>query len=262
MNNDSTLYKVWRILYPLILYFLMDVIIVWAVEAIVSAAPSDASLQSISGNAGALASAIFLAVSIPVFYSIYKRDCNMPSSWLNKKPGYIALLVLIGALASHGLSTLVSVFRLDSLIGNYNEIQNTIFSASPVLVVLQTVILAPLSEELLFRGIIYKRLEGYFENFWLSAVISSAIFGLYHMNLAQGVFAFLFGLLLCAVYDKLQNLWAPVVVHAGANLLSVVLIYAGVDYVSPGIYIPVMIVCLAGAWALYHFLIRPLKSKV
>jgi len=259
--QNSAFYKVWRILYPLIIYFLMDVIIVWAIEALAPAKSAEGFAGFFSANIAAIASVVFLAVSIPVFYSIYKRDYNQPSWWLIKKPGYAALLLIIGALASNGLSSLISVLNLDSIVGNYNEIQNAVFAANPVLVILQTVILAPLSEELLFRGIVFKRLQGYFDNFWLPAIVSSAIFGLYHLNLAQGIFAFLFGMLLCAVYDKLKNLWAPVIIHAGGNLISVVLVYSGISYISPTLYLVLMIVCLAAAWALYYFCIRPLKIE-
>ena len=81
------------------------------------------------------------------------------------------------------------------------------------------------------------------------------------MNLAQGVFAFLFGLLICAVYDKLQNLWAAIALHAGGNLISVVLVYTGFQYPSTWLYVTVMVLALAGAFALYYFLIRPKRSE-
>ena len=129
--------------------------------------------------------------------------------------------------------------------------------ASPVLVIFQTVVLAPVSEELLFRGIMLRRLQNYLPGFWGPALISSAIFGIYHMNLAQGIFAFLFGLLICAVYDSMQNLWAAIALHAGGNLISVVLVYTGFQYPSDWMYVTAMILALLGAAALYWFLIRP-----
>ena len=102
-----------------------------------------------------------------------------------------------------------------------------------------------------------RRLQNYLPGFWGPALISSAIFGIYHMNLAQGIFAFLFGLLICAVYDSMQNLWAAIALHAGGNLISVVLVYTGFQYPSDWMYVTAMILALLGAAALYWFLIRP-----
>lgn len=260
-QNDSVLYKIAMILYPLILYFLLDVLIVWAVEflAAISGTVQPGSFLGI--NMPAIAAVIFLAVSIIICWKIYQKDPVEVSEWIYAKPGYFALLALIGILASHGLSALVSLLPVDNVAGSYTEIEETVFAASPVLVIIQTVILAPLSEELLFRGILYNRLKRYLKGFWLPALISSAVFGLYHFNLAQGIFAFLFGLLLCAVYDKVRNLWACIALHVGGNLVSVVLVYTGFTYPAVWVYALVTVIALALAWALYHFLIRPVKDK-
>ena len=254
-QKDSALYKVWWILYPLLIYFLLDTIIVWAAQALLSYPVSEHP-----GTVSAIASIIFLIASIVICGYLYRRDSNAWAVWIYRKPQYFALLVLIGMLASHGLSALVSLAQIDQIVGDYTEIQAAVFNASPVLVIVQTVVLAPVSEELLFRGILYNRLEKCFGGFWAPALISSAIFGVYHFNLAQGIFAFLFGLLACAVYDKVRNLWASMALHIGANLLSVILVYTGFDYPNTVFYIVGMIAALAIAWALYHFLIRPVRK--
>ena len=262
MNQNNFFYKVWRVIYPLILYFLMDVIIVWLVETLVLAFVPQYAEGSASTivNIPSTATIVFLIVSIIVNYQLYKKDYNGWTVWIYKKPQYFLLLLLIGALASHGLSALISLMNIDSIIGSYTQIEDSVFSANAVFVILQTVILAPISEELLFRGLIYKRISLYMENFWGPALISSALFGLYHFNLAQGVFAFLFGLLACASYDKIHNLWVPMTLHIGGNLLSVIMVYTGFTYTQTWIYITVMILCLVIAFLLYHFLIRPTKK--
>ena len=261
MNKKiDIIYRIWWIIYPLLIYFLLDLVIVWAAEALMAAYYGVQKGSWASYNIPTIAAIIFLLVSIWVCWTIYRKDSLIPSDWIYKHPQYFALLVLIGVLASHGLSALISFMNIDSIIGNYSEIESTIFVASPVLVIVQTIILAPLSEELLFRGILYNRLRLSFGGFWAPALISSAIFGVYHFNLAQGLFAFLFGLLACAVYDKINNLWAPVVLHAGGNLVSVILVYTGFTYPEVWVYVAVMAASLAAAWALYHFIIRPLRD--
>ena len=260
MNNDGVLYKIWRIVYPLIIYFLLDVLIVWAAELLAVLNVSIAPGSFLAVNMPAIANIIFLAVSIIVMYKIYSNDHYSCAEWIYKKPLYYIVLIILGALASHGLSALVSLLNMDSIVGNYSEIEASVFAASPVLVVIQTVVLAPLSEELLFRGILFRRLESYIDGFWLPALISSAIFGLYHFNLVQGIFAFLFGILLCAVYVKIRNLTAVIVLHIGGNLISVVLVYTGFTYPEKWVYMASMCACLAASFAIYYFAIRPVKK--
>lgn len=253
MKNKSVLYVIWEILYPLLAYFLLDLLLVWGIQNLM---PAESSYSS------AAASIVFLAASILMCWYFYRRDSFPKEGWLLHHCQYMPLLLVLGALASHGLSAFVSFLNIDRIIGNYTEIENSIFAAPVILVIIQTVILAPISEELLFRGILYQRLKAFTGKFWLSALISSLIFGVYHLNLAQGIFAFLFGLLACAVYDKIQNLWASILLHIGGNLLSVILVYTGLDYPSTTVWIIAMILALAAAWAIYHFLIRPLKARI
>ena len=215
----------------------------------------------IARNYRTIASIVFQGVSVPVFLYIYRSDSRTSSSWLIHHPVYFALLAVTGAMASHGLSALVSIIFPADISGTYNEIQNSIFAASPWLVIIQTVVLAPVSEEILFRGIIFRRLEAFTDYFIVRALISSAIFGIYHMNLSQGIFAFAFGLLCCAVYYSMNSLWASIVLHAGGNLLSVIMVYTDFKYSSEIAYIAVMCACLAGAAVVYCFVLRPKRGR-
>lgn len=42
------------------------------------------------------------------------------------------------------------------------------------------------------------------------------------MNVVQGIYAFLLGILLAWICEKYQTIWAPILFHAAANLLSVI----------------------------------------
>lgn len=77
-------------------------------------------------------------------------------------------------------------------------------------------LLAPITEELLFRGLILRSLMPYGKKF---AVLCSAfLFGIYHGNLAQTPFAFLAGLVLGYVASEYNIIWA-MVIHMVNNLV-------------------------------------------
>lgn len=78
----------------------------------------------------------------------------------------------------------------------------------------------PIAEELLFRGVVYKRLKLYFGV--TPALIGSAlIFGIMHVNLVQFLYAAVIGLLLAFVLEKTGKLSMAVFGHIAANLVAV-----------------------------------------
>ncbi len=80
-------------------------------------------------------------------------------------------------------------------------------------------VVAPISEELLFRQVIYKRLR-MISPIWIAVVISAGLFGLYHGNLLQGIYAFIMGIFLALVYEWTGSVLAPIIFHMVANHLS------------------------------------------
>lgn len=77
-------------------------------------------------------------------------------------------------------------------------------------------IFGPITEEILFRGIIQRSLRPYGRNF---AILCSAfVFGLYHGNLLQSVYAFAVGLVLGYVASEYSIVWA-MVLHIFNNLI-------------------------------------------
>lgn len=80
-------------------------------------------------------------------------------------------------------------------------------------------IIAPVSEEILFRQIIFKRLRS-ISPLWVAALVSALFFGLYHGNLVQGIYAFIMGLFLALMYEWIGSLLAPVLFHMIANHVS------------------------------------------
>ena len=74
---------------------------------------------------------------------------------------------------------------------------------------------APVTEELIFRGAILRYLERYGKVF--AIVMSSVLFGLFHMNLVQGLFAFSIGLVMAYVAVEYSLFWA-IFLHMFNNL--------------------------------------------
>ena len=81
------------------------------------------------------------------------------------------------------------------------------------------VVCAPIIEELLFRGIVFQSIRK-FGPAWIAILISSVLFGAYHMNIVQAVYATLMGIVAAIIYEKKKNLAFPIFVHFSNNFVA------------------------------------------
>ena len=84
-------------------------------------------------------------------------------------------------------------------------------------------LMAPLGEEMVFRGAVLKSLLQWKPNPWIGIVISAALFALVHMNPAQMPHAFLVGLLLGWMYYRTDSIIPGVVYHWVNNTVAYVM---------------------------------------
>ncbi|MDH6364817.1 membrane protease YdiL (CAAX protease family) [Enterococcus sp. PF1-24] len=80
------------------------------------------------------------------------------------------------------------------------------------------VIIAPIMEEVLFRWIPYKKLSGYGEKTYI--VWSSIFFGLFHMNLAQSLYATALGFIFATITCRTGTIKYNVILHMTINFLG------------------------------------------
>lgn len=85
-----------------------------------------------------------------------------------------------------------------------------------LLYVISSVLVAPIAEELMFRGFILQRWAVKW-NVPVALIVSSVLFGLLHSN---PVGLTMFGLIVGLLYLKTRSLLIPIVVHAFNNLLA------------------------------------------
>lgn len=85
-------------------------------------------------------------------------------------------------------------------------------------------ILAPIGEEMLFRGVFYPILRDRL-GVWPGVLISSLIFGIIHGDIAVGLTAFLLGIILALIYEYSRSLWTSILVHAINNSAKIALLY-------------------------------------
>ncbi len=136
--------------------------------------------------------------------------------------GEVTLIFVMGAAFSQFANMFVAL--LQSFI-DYQEYQETMDqitgNKSLGFLIICMGVIAPIAEEVVFRWLIYLRLRDYMK-MGAAAVISGLIFGIYHGNLVQAVYASILGMVFACFLELTGNLWTSVLLHMGANIWSLV----------------------------------------
>jgi membrane protease YdiL (CAAX protease family)/uncharacterized RDD family membrane protein YckC len=87
---------------------------------------------------------------------------------------------------------------------------------------LSAVVIAPLTEEMFFRGFVFGGIRAR-HGFWVGAVISSLIFGAVHAGTGPAAIPFLavLGGTFAYLYERAGSLWPAVIAHAINNVLAI-----------------------------------------
>lgn len=89
-----------------------------------------------------------------------------------------------------------------------------------VLQIIAVGIIAPVLEEIVFRGLILNQLEKN-TNVYFALAVQALLFGIVHLNVIQGAYAFVLGLLMGLSFLWSRSLILPIAIHMGMNLTGV-----------------------------------------
>jgi len=88
------------------------------------------------------------------------------------------------------------------------------------------IIVAPIIEEIVFRGLFYKTLKNFIP-FVQASIISSLIFAIIHENILSLTILFLLSLYLTWIYERTNSILYSILTHSIFNFLNLLLIYIG-----------------------------------
>ena len=250
-NNMSAGKRVWRIIYPILIYIacqyvvqfayifvkMFDYLKIYGIETAMSESGmleiTDKLLGDILNDTLIITLTCNLLV-IGVLFAVYMNDKKKTEAenplHLNtvRSPLTYFLNVSVSASScivgniflSYIVAIAVAVFG-ENITASYDYVADAIGNSNVALQLFCVVLIGPIAEELLMRGIVFKRLRSGMNAFG-AAVISSCIFGLIHGNWVQFIYAFIIGIIAAYIYEFTRNLAAPIVFHIVANGISTV----------------------------------------
>jgi membrane protease YdiL (CAAX protease family) len=250
---SQVIYQIWRAIWPVLVAYALNIIMSLVLQVVVivkyitglNMEPSELTQFLMSEDYFIQANEIVLdavikygmiltiiwqivviALGYPLFRSDEKKRLKLMGGVKEKPEQSVlqwAVIVILGISSCMTLNLWISAFGLHNLFPSFTEMaEQVLYSGGILIQLLGMGIGAPLAEELLFRGLIFKRLRGSMSYMW-AAILTAVCFGLYHGNMVQFIYAFILSLMLTYVYEKFKTIWAPILLHAAANVWSVIL---------------------------------------
>lgn len=255
LQGMTSLQKVWQLLFPLLLFFLVRNLAAFLMLLLLFYAGGN-----LSGNVQTVVStlsyvAAILSVIGTVKAALISTAEDMRLSHLKQESGksYVILGVLT-VCAVFGLNMLLELSGIIGTSESYQEVQAGQFSAFFALGLVCYGLITPIAEELMFRGVVYGRMRSMM-NVKAAMVMSALLFGMYHMNAVQGIYGFLMGCLMVYAYEYFGTFKAAVFIHITANVLAYCMRYSGLaasGFVSWPACIVFLAVAAAGLYLLHR----------
>ena len=168
---------------------------------------------------------IGFALSCILIFSFWYFKRQMRHKPLDVKPKFhpyeiLGLVLLVpGTQFMTSIVTAIITAIFPSWLEDY---MNLIESAGltgdiPLLMMIYSVLLAPISEELIFRGVTLNIAKKAFP-FWFANIIQAFFFGVFHLNPLQSCYTFILGLILGYICEKGGSIYHVIFFHFLFNL--------------------------------------------
>jgi len=174
-------------------------------------------------NISLLLSAVTMyGIGMPIMYLLIKKvpAVAIPRHSMSVGKFLLALLMCYPIMYCSNLIGIVITSMIGLLKGSAvtNQVLNVVTDADMVVIFAYMVICAPIMEELIFRKLIVDRTARYGQK--VAVVVSGIMFGLFHGNLNQFIYATLLGMFLAFMYVKTGNIKISIGIHMVINFMG------------------------------------------
>ena len=130
---------------------------------------------------------------------------------------FIPLLFLISFIIQYVLPD----YKQQEIVLNF---KSTLIEDKGIL--LHVLVIAPIVEEVIFRGYIYRILKSKIPIIF-ATIISSTLFALVHYNVLSYILLFVLSIFLTYIYERNGSIICPIIIHSLFNLMMSILIVFG-----------------------------------
>lgn len=176
-----------------------------------------------------------------IFFAIRKKNLFSAVRFNRISVGNAVLCVILGIGLNFALSMLIGIIPFpQKWIDSYSNSAGTVTYGGVVAVFIASVLVAPLAEELVFRGLVFTRLRRALPQF-AAMLITSAAFGAVHGTIIWFIYTFVLAMVMNFMYIRFNSLAASVLIHFGFNFAGIITSY--LPELNEVLYIAYFVVC-------------------
>ena len=184
-----------------------------------------------------LISSIVTVLIFILIFKIRKKNYKEELQFNKTKKNNIIIAVVLGfsgwLINSGILSILQEINLFKEQFQTMDNMLSPVMQGNIFIILLTVGIVAPFTEEFIFRGVIYKTLNKRISIKW-SIIIQGILFGVFHMNLIQGTYAAFLGILFGYLTYKSKSIWPAIIMHITNNIIATLSGFV-LDYVAMNI---------------------------
>lgn len=216
-------------LYPVVIHLILGEGIIWAAYLIPKLTgsshniPLQDNILVLTGLNGLLAGAVLVPLYL-VNQNRRRQDGVIPGDTaLGLSFGEGILLLLMGICLSVYTNLLMTLLSNYISSESYQAVMEAITANnSPLAMLFWVGWIAPMAEEIVFRWMVFLHLRDHL-SLLLSAWVSAIIFGVYHGNVLQAIYASILGVCFALLLEYTGSLISCMLLHIGANSWSLLL---------------------------------------
>lgn len=163
-----------------------------------------------------LASVLSSGISAIFIIFIYRKHFSNSQN-LSIKKTLLTVFFTFGLYAF--VISFMDIFNIVKYFPSYNNVVGVIQSVPKIVYFICIVVLSPICEELLFRGVVYSSLKERMKVSY-AIILQAFLFGISHGNLLQGVYAFFIGIIFALLLEYTDNLYSICLCHIIFNLCN------------------------------------------
>lgn len=190
-------------------------------EIIVTDEEINVLLTKATGATSSIALIVLGIILVVTVSKNYKKDFKEKINNFKISSSEIFNWLAIGTLLNLFFTFGLNMIPMPNEISNeYNDVIQFILTGSPIVLLISVGIIAPITEEIVFRYLIYERFKNV--NLIYAVILSSILFGIMHLNLVQSSYAFLLGCIFCIMNYRHNSLYPSIIMHCAINSSSII----------------------------------------
>lgn len=236
-NKENSLYKIWAVLTPLIVYYVTYyaafLLIIYLCNAVMEyfGGGLQAYVAEHGGTLTELVGGVSMLIGVVPLVPMFRQELSVRRENTGKTSA-ILITVILAMSSSVALNVLLSLTGLVQASESYQDVASHQYSVVFGVGAILFGLISPIVEEIVFRGLVFNRMRRYYPAA-TAIIVSGVLFGAYHGNLVQGLYGGCMGILLAYTYERMKSFFFPCLFHAAANLTVYTLTYVQAAY--PGL---------------------------